>query len=59
MAEAGAKTIAEIIGDQTGLAVDDLQGTFSAVRNTLAAAVAELLIYLNYLSQYFHCLLFA
>jgi hypothetical protein len=57
--EAGPEPVTEFIGHQTGFAVDDLQRTIGAVRKTLASAIAEFLIYLDNLSQYFHCLLFA
>ena len=43
-ADAGAQAVAEEVGDQAGLAVDELQGAFGAIGQALAAAVADLVV---------------
>jgi hypothetical protein len=40
VAEAGPQSVTEVVGDQPGLAVDDLNGAFGAAGNAFAAAVA-------------------
>jgi hypothetical protein len=50
VSEAGAQSIAQVIGEQPGLAVDDLDRAFGTGRNTKAAAVAFFLIYFYDLS---------
>ncbi len=47
MSEAGTETVAEIIGDQLGLAINDLNSTFGAGRHTKPATITLVLIY-NY-----------
>ena len=46
VAEAGAETVSEIVGNQPGLAVDNLDRAFGAGRNTEAAAVT--LFFINF-----------
>lgn len=44
VSEAGAETVAEIFGDQSRLAVHELQGALGAVGDAIAAAVAFLFV---------------
>ena len=39
-ADAGPQPVTEIVGNNLGLAVDDIEGPFSAAGDALAAAVA-------------------
>jgi hypothetical protein len=50
VSEAGAQAIAQVVGDQPCLAVDDPNGAFGTGRNAEAAAVAFFLIYFYYFS---------
>jgi hypothetical protein len=47
VAKARAKTVAEVVGDEPGLAIDDLDCTLRARRHALAAPVAPLRVYVN------------
>jgi len=51
--QAGAEPVTQNIRFKPRLAVNDLQGTLVAVRNTLPATVALLLVDLNYVSLQF------
>ena len=52
MTEAGAHAVAEAIGDQASLSVDDPQGALGTSWNAKAAAVAQFLINGDHFSQH-------
>jgi len=54
--ETGAETVAVFFRRQAGLAINDLNGSLGARRNTLSAAVAFFFIYLYYFTFDFHFL---
>jgi hypothetical protein len=47
LAQTGPEPIAINVGDKFGLPVDQSQGALGATEDTVAAAVAEFLVYLN------------
>ncbi len=53
-AETGPETVAELVGDQLGLTVNDLQRSLGAIRNALSAAVTQFLVDLNDFPHLFH-----
>ena len=53
-AKTGAQAVAEVIGKNLGLAVDNLDRAFGAVQNALAAAVAEVFIDFDDVACGFH-----
>ena len=55
-ADAGPKAVAEKIGHQSGLAVDKLQRPFGAIGQAEAAAVAQLMVNIDYFSFQFSLL---
>ena len=54
--EAGAEPVAELVGHQSGLAVDDPQGAFRAIGYALAAAIAQFFIDLDNFPYVLHIL---
>ncbi len=44
LAQAGAQPVAEVVGQQHGLAADDLDGALGAGRHAVATAVAQVLV---------------
>jgi hypothetical protein len=53
-AEAGAQPVAQVIGGESCLAVDDSNRPFGAGGDAEAAAVAFAVIYLNYFPDHIH-----
>ena len=53
-AYASAQAIAQVIGENLCLAVDNLYGTFRTVQNTLAASCAQIFINLHDITNHFH-----
>jgi hypothetical protein len=48
MSQAGSQTVAVFVADQPGLALNDLQRTLDTVGDAFSAAVAFILVYLDY-----------
>ena len=57
IAEAGAEAVTEVVGNQAGFAVDNLDGAFGTGRDTESAAVAFLFIDLDHFANHIGFLL--
>jgi hypothetical protein len=54
MPQARAKTVAQVVANQTGLAIDDLDGSLGAIWHALTASIAEIFVNVDHHTRLSH-----